>query len=88
MDGMVYLYIGLAIGLYFAVAGVWDYTRAQRLDRELTAYVSEGTIKAETAKAILETKATTGRKRDVAALIAEGMDADEGLTLLDAMPAS
>jgi hypothetical protein len=64
---------------------VWVRAAAERLDSELTAYVAEGGLDADTAKAILATKATTGRKREVAALIAEGMDPAQGLALLDAM---
>ena len=86
MDGMVILYASIVIGLLFACMGLWEHRHTQRLQTELTAYVAEGTLDAATAKAILETKAPTDRKRDVAAHIAEGMPSAEGLALLEAMP--
>jgi len=85
-DGMIWIFIAIAVALIFAVPAIITHTAAQRLDRDLTAYVAGGTLTTDTAKHIRESKATTSRKREIAALIAEGMPPHDGLELLKAMP--
>lgn len=53
-----------------------------RLWSELAAYVAEGSMDAALARQIHLADADEDRKREIAALIAEGLDADEGLSLL------
>jgi hypothetical protein len=86
-NGIGYLGLALMVAALIVVGECWSRRKAERLDTELTAYVAEGTLTADTAKAILGSKATTWRKREVAALIAGGMDPSQGLTLLDSMAA-
>jgi hypothetical protein len=88
MDGIIFLIVCVGVGLLFGGVHLLQRHKAERLDTELTAYVAEGGLSADVARAILATKATTERKREVAALIAEGMQPAEGLALLDAMPAT
>lgn len=88
MDGIIILIVCAGVGLLLGGVHVWECLKAERLDSELTAYVAEGGMSAETARAILATSATTARKREVAALIAEGMQPAEGLALLEAMAAT
>ncbi|MGP1347636.1 MAG: hypothetical protein ACTS3F_13345 [Phycisphaerales bacterium] len=85
MDGMIFLFICLAVGLLIGAAALWEQSRTRALDRELTAYLAEGALSAETAKAIRATGATIARKREIAALVAEGMPPDDALTMLNAM---
>lgn len=85
MDGLIFLAICIVVALTLGAASLVSHRRAERLDSEVTAYVAEGSLSAETARGILESEATTARKRQVAALIAEGMEPEKGLALLDAM---
>ena len=92
MDGMTFIFIfvglGLAIAAIFIAAEIWKRRRAAGLDSEVTAYVAEGAMSPETARAILTSKATVHSKREVAALIADGMEPDKGISLLNSMAAA
>lgn len=80
--------VAVAGVVVLVLLAIMNRRAAERLDAELTAYVSEGSMSADMAKSILRTSATTGRKREVAALIAGGMDPREGMMLLESMAAA
>jgi hypothetical protein len=86
--GWVIFTIIVAIALLAGITALISRQRDEDLDAELTAYVAAGSMPAETAKAILGTAATTARKREIAALIADGMAPAKGLTLLNSMAAT
>ena len=88
MTGWI-IYGGIAgLALVMGVTALVAWYKGERLDAELTAYVAAGSMSAETAKSVLATAATTARKREIAALIAEGMDPAKGLILLTSMAAA
>lgn len=88
-----------AIGCGFVIAVTWllshtivsvnrDRQREQTR-REVAAYVSEGTMTAETASMILNTRAGKPWEEQVATLVGEGaIDSDEAEKLLRAGPKS
>lgn len=84
MGGLTFALIWIAAVVVLVVGAVWERRKSERLDSDLTAYVAEGSKTPDTAKAILNTKATIARKREIAARIAGGM----GLALLESMAAT
>jgi hypothetical protein len=87
MDGWVVFWMIVAAAVTMGCIALVAWYKAERLDAELTAYVAAGTMTTDTVKAILGTQATTTRKREIAALIADGMEPAKGLALLESMAA-
>ena len=86
--GWILFIVIAAAALVAGTIAVAIWHAAERLDAELTAYVAAGSMSADTAKSILGTAARTARKREVAALIADGMEPAKGLMLLETMAAA
>lgn len=85
-DGMIWIFAAIVIALIFSVPAIITRNATQKLDRELTAYVANGSLTTHTAKQIRDSKASTTRKREIAALVAEGMPPTDAIALLSAMP--